>query len=562
MFYSETLLQKSGPLARFWLAANLQRKLSKKHVLQSNITDSIAVITTPSQVPMALRLSSQLLLGAVRIYQRKMRYLLDDCDDAWIMMKMAFRPSTDHDIPISRQLPDREILTLPDEVTPYADFEFPPPLDVNWLLSQIEEVEAGTIDRRRHVSLRDIYLPEEFSPSHYSGLYEEVLEPMESLDLDLDFGIELGREAPAPRPIEEEMVSELEAMPPEKEDAESEPALEQGFGEITMGGEEFEFHPADISRARITESPLSEMDEALAQEIEAEYTSLRRAELQEPEEQRAFVRRPEQRIKKQRILVPDEEITLSSSQIQDQQANRDSITKPTTFIPRDPFFVALIEMQKTGGFVSSIMMEGRSSAWAPELRGMLSLGAIQEPRELKRKRPIMVGEVEPEYGVSKSPRLELSEGSEFGLGSGALGEESLVGQEPMLEILPFEGIATPLVPPAERPPVSIATEYAVHVLRHRFGPEAARSPGKRASTSIIFQDVLPEYRATKAEATRMFFECLVLATKNAIKVEQGQGLGDDIRMWAKEGLWEAWAERDAGGEMAPQVEPETVNMSP
>lgn len=90
MFYSESLLQKSGPLARIWLSANLQRKLSKKHVLQSNLADSIAIMITPSQVPMALRLSSQLLLGAVRIYQRKARYLLDDCDDTWIMMQMVF----------------------------------------------------------------------------------------------------------------------------------------------------------------------------------------------------------------------------------------------------------------------------------------------------------------------------------------------------------------------------------------------------------------------------------------------------------------------------------------
>ncbi|KAH7115545.1 double-strand-break repair protein rad21 [Dactylonectria macrodidyma] len=562
MFYSETLLQKSGPLANIWLSANLQRKLSKKHVLQSNITDSIAVIIKPSQAPMALRLSSQLLLGAVRIYQRKTRYLVEDCDDTWIMMKMAFRPSIDHDIPISLELPDREALTLPYEVPPYDDFELPPPPEVNWLLSQIEEMETGPIDRKRRVSLRDIYLPEEFSPSHYAGLYEEVSEPMEGLDLELDFGIELGREAPAPRPIEEEMVSELEAMPLEKEGAEGEPALELGFGEIPMGGEEFEFHPADVSRARITESPLSEIDEALAREVEAEYTSLHRAELQELEEQRALMRRPEQRTRKRKILVPDEEITLSSNQIQEQQANRDNITKPTTFIPRDPFLVALIEMQKTGGFVSSIMLEGRSSAWAPELRGMLSLDAIQEPRELKRKRPIRAAEVEQEYGVSKSPRLEFGEEPEFGLGTEALGEESMAGEETMLEIPAFEEITAPLVPPSERPPVSIDTEYAVHILRDQFGPEAATSPGKRASTSVVFRDLLPEHRTTKAEATRMFFECLVLATKDAIKVEQGPGLGDDIRMWAKEGLWGAWAERDTGSEIAHEVEPEPVALSP
>ncbi|KAL5610748.1 hypothetical protein FOBRF1_006865 [Fusarium oxysporum] len=520
MFYSETLLQKSGPLASIWLSATFERKLSKKHVLQSNIADSIAVIITPSQAPMALRLSSQLLLGVVRIHQRKTRYLLDDCDDTW-----AFRPSVDHDLPASLQLPEREALTLPDKVTPYDGFELPLTPDVNWLLSQIEEVEIGPIDRKRRVSLRDIYLPEEFSPpSHDLALYGEELEPMEGLDLELDFGIELGREAPAPRPIEEEMVSELEAMPPEKEGAEGEPSLELGLGRIPIGGEEFEFHPADISRARITESPLSEIDEALAREVEAEYDVLRRIELHELEEERVLMRRPEQRAKKQKILVPDEEITLSSAQIQEQQANRDNITKPTAFLPRDHFLAALVDMQKSGGFVSSIMMEGRSSAWAPELRGMLSLDAIQASRELKRKRPIRVPEVGPEYGVSKSPRLEL-------------GDETMAGEETTLEMPAFEEITAPLAPPAERPPISIATERAVHILRDQFGPEAATSPGRRATASVVFQDLLPEHRTTKAEATKMFFECLVLATKDAIKVEQGPGLGDDIRMWAKEGLW-------------------------
>lgn len=40
---------------------------------------------------MALRLSGQLLLGVVRIYSRKAKYLLDDCTDALLKIKMAFR---------------------------------------------------------------------------------------------------------------------------------------------------------------------------------------------------------------------------------------------------------------------------------------------------------------------------------------------------------------------------------------------------------------------------------------------------------------------------------------
>lgn len=41
---------------------------------------------------MALRLSGQLLLGVVRIYSRKAKYLLDDCNEALLKIKVAFRP--------------------------------------------------------------------------------------------------------------------------------------------------------------------------------------------------------------------------------------------------------------------------------------------------------------------------------------------------------------------------------------------------------------------------------------------------------------------------------------
>ncbi len=43
---------------------------------------------------MALRTSGHLLLGVVRIYHRKAKYLLADCNEAFIKIKMAFRPGT------------------------------------------------------------------------------------------------------------------------------------------------------------------------------------------------------------------------------------------------------------------------------------------------------------------------------------------------------------------------------------------------------------------------------------------------------------------------------------
>jgi len=92
MFYSETLLSKTGPLARVWLAANLERKLSKSNILQQNIESSVHTIIDQGQAPIALRLSGQLLLGVVRIYSRKARYLLDDCNEALMKIKMVYTP--------------------------------------------------------------------------------------------------------------------------------------------------------------------------------------------------------------------------------------------------------------------------------------------------------------------------------------------------------------------------------------------------------------------------------------------------------------------------------------
>lgn len=51
---------------------------------------------------MALRTSGHLLLGVVRIYHRKAKYLLADCNEAFIKIKMAFRPGKDEQLPTRR----------------------------------------------------------------------------------------------------------------------------------------------------------------------------------------------------------------------------------------------------------------------------------------------------------------------------------------------------------------------------------------------------------------------------------------------------------------------------
>ena len=81
----------------------------------------------------------------------------------------------------------------------------------------------------------------------------------------------------------------------------------------------------------------------------------------------------------------------------------------------------------------------------------------------------------------------------------------------------------------------------------------------RYQASVSFQDLLPEGKTSRADATKMFFEVLVLATKDAIKVDQSTTqLGGNIRVRGKRGLWGAWAEERAGGEIATQDEEEVA----
>lgn len=91
MFYPTELLQRSGALARVWMAANVEKKLTKAQVLQDKIDEDISEIMRP-RAPFSLRLSGSLLLGVVRIYSRKARYLLDDCSDALWKIKMVILP--------------------------------------------------------------------------------------------------------------------------------------------------------------------------------------------------------------------------------------------------------------------------------------------------------------------------------------------------------------------------------------------------------------------------------------------------------------------------------------
>ncbi|KAH7919359.1 hypothetical protein BV22DRAFT_865033 [Leucogyrophana mollusca] len=220
MFYSEAILSRRGPLAKVWLAAHMERKLSKTQTLQTDIEQAADAIMGQEVEVMALRLSGQLLLGVVRIYSRKAKYLLDDCNEALLKIKMAFRPGV-VDMTEDQLAVNRNAITLQGQ---NLDLDILLP-DINWDIDfedRIAEPQGQHVARPSDITLAtaddfqfDLDDPGygfDLGPSDGIGSQDYA-----DIDLGLDFGdgpasvldgsVEQGRDAPTPRSARESLAS-------------------------------------------------------------------------------------------------------------------------------------------------------------------------------------------------------------------------------------------------------------------------------------------------------------------------------------------------------------------
>ncbi|KAI0769746.1 Rec8 like protein-domain-containing protein [Trametes elegans] len=230
MFYSEAILSRRGPLAKVWLAAHMERKLSKTQTLQTDIEQSVDAIMHQEIEVMALRLSGQLLLGVVRIYSRKAKYLLDDCNEALLKIKMAFRPGivdmtedqlavNQNAITLQSNILDLDAL-LPDLDWDTADFESRDVQPGGQHIARAADITLGTADLQ--FDLEDPGYGFDLGPSDGIGSQDY------DFDLNLDFGdgpaaadhatprsvddemsVEVGRDAAAPRAFRESLDSHM-----------------------------------------------------------------------------------------------------------------------------------------------------------------------------------------------------------------------------------------------------------------------------------------------------------------------------------------------------------------
>ena len=499
----------------------------------------------------------------------------------------AFRLTNNNDLTTTVVAPGG--ITLPDVLTESDLFMN---LDSSLLLPQPLNLEPEGKRTGASMDFGSQLLPD--SSFRRSVSQEPArLEDHTLVDLDLgeeetplghDFSMEVGRDAPAPRPFEEDMMSDAgkfndvdlpldlgeDDAPLEKmdlgDDGPQDTTLNLQDDAMDLGGDEDlapeDQEPQEPRFQRESQSPLSEVSEDEFRRQEAEIN--RESEVIQDEDEDAMTVQQNQRSKRRKVMELDTVTDFQNSQIKEQQTNRSGILKPTSFLPRDPVLLTLMDMQKNGDFVSNVMGDGCGRGWAPELRGLLSLDSVKQAGELKRKRDSGIADVDVEAAIA--PQLDLGEEeaivpadegvdldttiqrSEIDFPGDDQGQETRLGDDDGMD-QQLDDVDDTIVPAVDSGPVSVGTQHAVHVLRDRLGESATEQ-----KTSVKFQDLYPENKTTKADATKMFFETLVLATKDAIKVDQGtESIGGPLKIRGKRALWGSWAEEGEASNQPAEV---------
>jgi len=182
MFYSQIVLAKKGPLGKVWLAAHWgDKKLARPQIFAIDICQSVDSIVHPP-VPLALRVSGHLLLGVVRIYSRKVKYLMNDAHEANIKLQQAktshagsgttarndtsaidIRNNTNVDLNVANFGEYQDVIVMNPGSSAVGGFQIPllDHLEEDWVPAEMEEDDnsnnlelvQGTADHTRDMTL-------------------------------------------------------------------------------------------------------------------------------------------------------------------------------------------------------------------------------------------------------------------------------------------------------------------------------------------------------------------------------------------------------------------------
>ncbi|KAK9367765.1 Rec8 like protein-domain-containing protein [Lipomyces kononenkoae] len=576
MFYSESLLSKKGPLARVWLAANLERKLSKAQFLQTSIEKSVGAIVGDDVAPMALRLSGQLLLGVVRIYSRKAKYLLDDCNEALLKLRMTFSKGN-VDLVTGPVAANPQQLTLPNAITE-LDLLLPDPsIALGFSLNLDFPATQATVVGAHTSNVKDITLPElQDSIELARGTdMEDELANIGDDELILDTGEFLDGETSADVPMagdEERHMAPIDEYMPDE-------SIEIGRQAEGNYSEVIEDYGVEVSRLdMVSPKPTEENPQAqqsvplLDDEMELlEMPSLRRDEDEtltpmrdvdlnrairssvEPEEGEPTKKA---RAPIKRKLKIDTVTELKSAFIKDMQNNRTGIIKNYAVLPFTRESVTMFKVYETTGVFDMIFTPAYMHG---SLSKILSPKSVQEVNARKRKASAEIPEGEDDDLVAKKllvDRVEpiIDEDNEVIMHDdeqryhAPIDEYEGPEEQQALLDLEFEGplltndneiggIVTSedadLVEDGLEGEVQ-PTQVVNDISRHTKETVVVLQQELSTADTIDFQSLTGN--ATRPQAVKLFFETLVLATKDAIAVNQKNPFGD-IEIKAKDALF-------------------------
>ncbi|XP_038881441.1 sister chromatid cohesion 1 protein 3 isoform X2 [Benincasa hispida] len=181
MFYSHTLLARKTPLGTVWCAAHLQHRLNKKDYEKTKIPIVVDAIMF-GEVPLALRTSSYLLLGVVRIYSKQIDYLKHDVDVLVMELRKMYMHASAK-------------LTLPENAyqAPFHSITLPETFDLDALELDGDTYHDGVPDTHLR-SLEEITLADQISVGRDTyvdiSFDEDVMQDLSHLGESPDLGIQ------------------------------------------------------------------------------------------------------------------------------------------------------------------------------------------------------------------------------------------------------------------------------------------------------------------------------------------------------------------------------------
>lgn len=335
---TSTELLNQGPLGNIWLAANYDKKLTKQQLLGTDIVQSTEyirdhqisgppkIISSSSQSrvnepegkdSITLRLSGQLLLGIVKIYSRKTKYLLDDVHDILYKLKASFRLSSG--VQLGSDFASNRI-NVPAQQTTLAD------LDSITLKDQISAFDLFFQE--------DLVLDEPGANTNLTSVFNDLNQESngDSLMMDFDQSIEYGRNTRGNHNIannaNDDNVSHhsLNDMDLDFDlnfdEIEDDRSIEQGRNASFLGDETETSFMAELNKSRnIFEldagQPILSMDNLLEEDLNARHgegnapnsallPSMNQSSVGEQQQQQQQQPAPRQRQRQKRTRITDE----------------------------------------------------------------------------------------------------------------------------------------------------------------------------------------------------------------------------------------------------------------